>query len=220
MSIFNIRYVGKLQKPQRIEALTDGTLAIVMTILVLELALESGSGNLAEKLAHMGPEIYQYFMTFIAIGGAWMMHYYQFYYIRRVDSISMWLNILFLATVALIPFSYGLMLTNYGENTADQHTAMLFFAGNLLVMTLLLLIHWLYATYKHHLVDKDILHEKVSIMRNILLFGTIYPLIVIGLSFVQFGVSQTLFGILSLLYLALVILLGLHFGKVKEKEAT
>jgi len=219
--MFNLRYVGKIQKPQRIEALTDGTLAIVMTILVLELALGAGD-SLAEKLGHMGPEIFQYFMTFISIGGAWMMHYYQFYYIRRVDSIAMWLNILFLATIALIPFSYGVMLTSYEKNTAaaDQHTAMMFFAGNILVMTLLLLVHWLYATYNHHLVDKDILHEKVKIMRNVLLFGILYPLIAIGLTFVQFDLGQGLFGILSLVYLALIVLLGLHFGKVKEKTAT
>ena len=44
MGLFNLRYVGKLQKPQRIEALSDGVFAIVMTILVLELALE-GEGN-------------------------------------------------------------------------------------------------------------------------------------------------------------------------------
>jgi len=219
--MFNLRYVGKIQKPQRIEALTDGTLAIVMTILVLELAL-GAEGSLAEKLGHMGPEIFQYFMTFISIGGAWMMHYYQFYYIRRVDSIAMWFNILFLATVALMPFSYGVMLASYEKNTAaaDQHTAMLFFAGNILVMTLLLLVHWLYATYNHHLVDKDILHEKVKIMRNVLLFGILYPLIAIGLTFVQFDLGQGLFGILSLVYLALIVLLGLHFGKVKEKTAT
>jgi len=39
MSLFNLRYVSKVQKPQRIEALSDCTFAIVMTILVLELAL-------------------------------------------------------------------------------------------------------------------------------------------------------------------------------------
>jgi uncharacterized membrane protein len=57
MGLFNLRYVGKVQKPQRIEALSDGTFAIVMTILVLELALEGGTGSLAEKLFNMGPEI-------------------------------------------------------------------------------------------------------------------------------------------------------------------
>jgi len=217
MNLFNLRYVSKLQKPQRIEALTDGTLAIVMTILVLELALGTGDDSLAEKLAHMGPEIFQYFMTFIAIGGAWIMHYYQFYYIRRVDSISMWLNILFLATVALIPFSYSLMLAEF-EKKSDQQTAMVFFAGNVLLMTLILFIHWLYATYNHHLVDEDIIHKKVSIMRNILLFGILYPLIGIGLTFIHLEAGINIFGILSLVYLGLIIILGLHFGKVKKKE--
>jgi uncharacterized membrane protein len=44
-----------------------------MTILVLELALDAGSETLAEKLGHMNPEIFQYFMTLIAIGGAWII---------------------------------------------------------------------------------------------------------------------------------------------------
>ena len=112
MNFLNIRYVGKQQKTQRIEALSDGVFAIVMTILVLELALEGGSDSLSEKLTHMIPEFYLYFLTFISIGASWMIHYYQFYYIRRVDSISMWINILFLATITLTPFSYSLLLTD------------------------------------------------------------------------------------------------------------
>jgi uncharacterized membrane protein len=163
----------------------------------------------------MGPEIQLYFMTFISLGGAWMMHYYQFYYIRRVDSISMWINILLLATVALIPFSYSVWMPNQHDQAA-----FLFFAGNILAMTLLLFIHWLYATYNHHLVDKDILHEKVTIMRNILLFGILHILLTIGLSFIDFELSNGVFSILSLAYLVLIILLGLHFGKVAEKEVS
>ena len=81
MSIFRFRYIRKMQKAQRIEALTDGVFAIVMTILVLELALE-GHGPLREELAAMGGKIFQYFMTFIILGSTWMVHYYQYIYIN------------------------------------------------------------------------------------------------------------------------------------------
>jgi uncharacterized membrane protein len=133
----------------------------------------------------------------------------------------MYINILLLATVALFPFSYSVWIAYQ----TDQ-TAFLFFAGNVLASTLLLALHWLYATRNHHLMDKDIPDGKVRIMRNILLYGILHVLIAIGLSFYEVHVNKTLqmsgtiFGILSLIYLVLIVLLGKNFGKVKEKETS
>jgi uncharacterized membrane protein len=216
--VLNIRYVGKQQKTQRIEALSDGVFSIVMTILVLELALEGRAGSLSVKLAHMIPELYLYFLTFISIGASWMIHYYQFYYIRRVDSISMWINILFLATVALTPFSYSLLLTDY-ISLVDKQIALQFFAGNTLIAILLLLIHWMYATRKYNLIDKkEVQNYKIKTMRNLLLFGISIPIIAIGLSFINNELSGILFSMLSLVYLVLIISIGRHFGKVDEER--
>lgn len=216
--VLNIRYVEKQQKPQRIEALSDGVFSIVMTILVLELALEGGADNLSVKLIHMIPELYLYFLTFISIGASWMIHYYQFYYINRVDSISMWINILFLATIALTPFSYSLLLTNY-ISLVDKQIALQFFAGNTLIAILLLLIHWMYATRNDNLIDiKEEKSYKIKTMRN-LLFGISIPIIAIGLSFINNEVSGILFSMLSLIYLVLIVAIGKHFSKVdKEKN--
>jgi uncharacterized membrane protein len=218
MGLINIRYVGKKQKPQRIEALSDGVFAIVMTILVLELALEGGADSLSVKLTHMIPELYLYFLTFISIGASWMIHYYQFYYIRRVDSISMWINILFLATVALTPFSYSLLLTDY-ISFVDQQIALRFFAGNTLIAILLLLIHWIYATRKYYLIDrKEVQNYKIITMRNLLLFGISIPIIAIGLSYINNELSGILFSMLSLIYLILIIVIGKDFGRINEEQ--
>lgn len=218
MGLFNLRYITKMQKPQRVEALSDGVFAIVMTILVLELALEAGEGSLAEKLGHLGLDLFQYFMTFIILGSMWLIHYYQFYYIKRVNSILMWLNILYLATIALFPFTYSIMLTGTNPITTpeDKHTALLFYAGNMVIAYLLLTIHWWYATSKNRLVEKSLPREKVTIMSVLVIFGIFTGVITLGLSFFDVVISLSLFGILGLIYLGLIALLGLHVGEIKE----
>ncbi len=218
MGLFNLRYISKIQKPQRIEALSDGVFAIVMTILVLELALEVGEGSLAEKLGHITPDIFQYFMTFIILGSMWLMHYYQFYYIKRANSVLMWLNIIYLATIALFPFTYSIMLTGTNPFTTpeDQHTALIFYAGNLVAAYLLLTIHWWYATSKNRLVEKGLPEGKVTIMSMLLIFGIFTGVVTIGLSFIDVIISLNLFAILGLIYLGLIALLGLNIGEIKD----
>jgi hypothetical protein len=129
----------------------------------------------------------------------------------------MWINILFLATVALTPFSYSLLLTEY-ISIVDQKVALQFFAGNTFIAILLLLIHWLYATRKYYLVDeKELQYDKIKIMRNLLLFGIFIPILAIGLSYINNELSGILFSMLSLVYLILIIVIGKDIGRINEE---
>ena len=96
--------------PSRIEALCDGVFAIAMTILVLELSLDS---VIIETLAgvhggdfwHTFTAVYSYIMGFIVLGIYWAFHHYMFHFIKRSNGVLVWLNILFLIFAALVPLS-------------------------------------------------------------------------------------------------------------------
>lgn len=132
------KYPTKNMSTHRIEALTDGVFAIVMTIMVLEftpLLLKQFEPHLLEGLlaGDIFPRFVVYFISFALLGIYWLGHRAQYHYIRHSDHNLHWLNIIFLAFVALVPFSaalYGL----YEQNT----DAIIIYGGHLTIIGLVL----------------------------------------------------------------------------------
>ena len=140
----------------RMEALTDGVFAIVMTILVLEIGLAEAPGSseqtgLGQRLIDTWPQFYAYILSFLVLAYYWYCHHFNFNLIERIDGMVLWLNILFLMSVALIPFSTS-MLGDY-ENS---QTAFIFYGCHLLVLNLILFVLSNYITRKKHLRDSNI----------------------------------------------------------------
>lgn len=103
-----------IMSKKRIETLTDGLFAIVMTILVLELTVPIISEGdieheLIEELYHMWPVFFSYMTSFVLLGFIWMNHDTQFHYIKRVDQGLLWIAILYLMVIAMIPFTTSLI---------------------------------------------------------------------------------------------------------------
>ncbi len=142
--------------PNRVEALTDGVFAIVMTILVLELGVPIVTGKplyteLTVSLLTMWPKFVSYFVTFLMLGYIWSIHYYQFAIIRRSDSVLVWTNIIFLMFMSLLPFSTSIL----GQHI-DEPVSVLIYGGNLAACMLVRYLQWSYATNNHRLVERNI----------------------------------------------------------------
>ena len=93
----------------RILALSDGIFAFSLTLLALSLVvpkLTAGQSNaeLSEKLAEEIPSFFVYFWSFFVVSFYWFAHHRVFRYIKRYDSLMMWLNIIFLMFITLVPF--------------------------------------------------------------------------------------------------------------------
>ena len=110
MGLSALRQVG-LSKA-RVEALTDGIFATVMTVLVL--GLRTPIANLSEsdlrsEVLSLWPNIVAYAFSFVVLGLFWIGHHNQFHYIKRTNRIFLWINIIFLLTIGFIPFSTSLI---------------------------------------------------------------------------------------------------------------
>ena len=110
MGLSALRQVG-LSKA-RVEALTDGIFATVMTVLVL--GLRTPIANLSEsdlrsQVLSLWPNIVAYAFSFVVLGLFWIGHHNQFHYIKRTNRIFLWINIIFLLTIGFIPFSTSLI---------------------------------------------------------------------------------------------------------------
>ena len=107
----------------RLDAFTDGVLAIVITLLVLELKVPGveKTGALGNALAGEWRDYAGYLISFVFVGGVWVTHSAITSYMDRGDSLTFRLNLLLLFFVSLLPFLTALMTThlgNEGENLA------------------------------------------------------------------------------------------------------
>ncbi len=94
----------------RLEAFSDGVLAIIITIMVLELKIPHGTDLAALK--PLLPVFLSYVLSFIYIGIYWNNHHHLLQATRRVNGNILWANLHLLFWLSLIPFTTGWM----GEN--------------------------------------------------------------------------------------------------------
>ncbi|MES2355872.1 MAG: TMEM175 family protein [Pseudomonadota bacterium] len=94
----------------RLEAFSDGVLAIIITIMVLELKVPHGA-DLA-VLQPLLPVFLSYVLSFIYIGIYWNNHHHMLHMTQRTSGAILWANLHLLFWLSLIPFATGWM----GEN--------------------------------------------------------------------------------------------------------
>ena len=94
----------------RLEAFSDGVIAIIITIMVLELKVPHGTG--LEALAPLAPTLGSYALSFVFVGIYWNNHHHLLHAAKSVDGRSLWANLHLLFWLSLIPFTSGWM----GEN--------------------------------------------------------------------------------------------------------
>ena len=98
----------------RLEAFSDGVLAIIITIMVLELKVPHGED--LQTLFSLWPIFFSYVLSFLYIGIYWNNHHHLLHTVKRVSAGIMWANLHLLFWLSLIPFSTGWM----GENHFGQ----------------------------------------------------------------------------------------------------
>ncbi|MGV9013973.1 MAG: TMEM175 family protein, partial [Flavobacteriales bacterium] len=94
----------------RLEAFSDGVMAIIITIMVLELKVPHGS-EIAD-LTPLVPKILGYLLSFVYVGIYWNSHHHMFHVTESVNGAVLWSNLHLLFWLSLIPFVTGWM----GEN--------------------------------------------------------------------------------------------------------
>jgi uncharacterized membrane protein len=110
----------------RLEAFSDGVLAIIITIMVLELKVPHGEDLSA--LQPLLPVFFSYVLSFVYIGIYWNNHHHMMHAVKRVTGGVLWANLHLLFWLSLFPFVTGWM----GENHFAQVPTALY--GGVLIM--------------------------------------------------------------------------------------
>ncbi len=197
----------------RLETLTDGVFAIIMTILVFNISVpelilftegDFASERLSAKFADLWPDFLAYIISFSTLGAFWVAHHRIFRWILYVDRPLIWINISFLMIIGLVPFSTTL-LTQY----IHSQNSIFAFSFNAILAGLLIYAIYYYVKRNPELVDKSVqaLIEKSSSRRIIATILTYSVAIIFSFIYLQ----ASLF--LLLLVLLPEIIPDKYFGK-------
>src|SRR4051794_1008225 len=99
--------------PKRLEAFSDGVIAIIITIMVLELRPPDGAGF--DGLQPMIPKLLAYLLSFVLVAIYWNNHHHLFLVVERVDGAVMWSNMALLFCLSLVPFATAWFGEHPGE---------------------------------------------------------------------------------------------------------
>ena len=115
----------------RLEAISDGIFAIVMTLLILDVRLPANipinsNADLLNVLFLIKPKIISFAVSFFIIAGYMVGHHFIFSLLNKVNGVFVWINIFYLLTISFVPFPTSI-LAEHG----DKFAALCFYALNL-----------------------------------------------------------------------------------------
>ena len=171
-------------KTNRLEALTDGIFAIVMTIMVVGMSELMKLDKFAKEddyqklFSGMWADFASYAVSFMLLGVLWLAHHWQFQHMSYIDPPMVFINILWFMFICLIPFT-TMMLGNH----PDYFAPVVAFEFNILIVFLILYVHWSYATSRKHLVSPSLDEKAVSGQKNVVLSLIIITLAAIAISY-------------------------------------
>jgi len=177
----------------RMEAFSDGVMAIAITLLVLELAVRP-PGSPLEQFWQAWPSYLAYLVSFLTIGAAWIGHNALTDVLDRADTILLRLNLVFLLVVAFLPFPTRLIADAiYEEGIDAERVAVVVYGLTLLAIRLAFFLMETYARREHLLIpgadDADLHDERKKFVfvatgySITILLGILAPLAAVGLYF-------------------------------------
>ena len=195
---------GRLSESTRVEAFSDGVLAIAITLLALDLKVPAGRpGGLVAALLGQWPSYLAYLASFLYVGVVWANHHALFGRIALVDRGLLWRNLMLLLPVSLLPFPTATVAAalQHGD-VADQRGALVLYGAFASAMGLTWLSMFQYLIRHPRLVDDSVGRSYFAAQRSRALAGILSPALAVLLSLVTPALALGLFVALALFYSA------------------
>jgi uncharacterized membrane protein len=178
-------------KKDRLEAFSDGVIAILITIMVLELKIPQG-GTL-EAMRPLTPVFLTYALSFVNLGIYWNNHHHLLHMADGINGRILWANLHLLFWLSLIPFVTGWM----GENHFAQLPTAIYGAS-------LLCAALAYFILVRAIIAQQGPHSKLAAAVGKDVKGKISPVlyvIAIGSTFVHPAIAQSIYVLIALMWL-------------------
>ncbi|MCU1429438.1 MAG: hypothetical protein JWL83_3438 [Actinomycetia bacterium] len=145
-----------MDESKRLEAFSDGVIAIAITLLVLDIHVPDVGhrGGLARALAHQWPSYAAYALTFVVIGIMWVNHHALFAQVVRVNRTLLLLNIMLLMGIGFLPFPTALT-ARYLRDGNNGRVATAIYSTTMVFIGLGFLILWWYLSRNPQLLRPE-----------------------------------------------------------------
>ena len=186
----------------RLEAFSDGVLAIVITLLILDISVpEKGSESLAHALADQWQQYVAYLLSFLIVGIIWLNHHATINLLARTNHTLQVLNLLLLLPVSVLPWPTAL-LAEYAEGTEeDQRVAVIVYGVASSMMAITFNILWRYILRHRELHKPNVSLAMLAVRNRRFNIGPfVYP-VATAIGLISAPVFLALMLLLALLYL-------------------
>lgn len=131
----------RLSTTSRVEAFSDGVMAIAITLLILEVKVPE-HGPLLPALCRLWPSYLAYLASFFTIGIIWLNHHSFFGRVRQIDHVLHWWNLCLLLCVSFLPFPTAVLAAHVREDATDARIAAAFYGLVGMLMTIPWVLMW------------------------------------------------------------------------------
>jgi len=131
----------RLSGTARIEAFSDGVMAIAITLLILGIRVPPQSGSLLAGLGRLWPSYLAYLASFFTIGIIWLNHHAFFGRLRHVDHVLQWWNLILLLMVSFLPFPTSVVAEYIRQGSASDARVAVALYG---VVGVLMTVPWVF----------------------------------------------------------------------------
>jgi uncharacterized membrane protein len=137
---------------QRLEAFSDGVIAIIITVMVFELKWEEAPTleTLGRESLRLLPRLGSYALSFLTLAILWISHHQLFHQIRQADSGLLWWNLNLLFWMSLVPFS-----THFIGDTPMFWVASSVYGFNFALCA------WSFSMIRRYVIKKALLHPTI-----------------------------------------------------------
>src|SRR4051812_26842269 len=187
----------------RLEAFSDGVLAIVITLLILDVKVpESASGHLGRELAHQWPQYAAYLVSYLIVGIIWLNHHAVVQLLRRADHGIQVHNLALLLPVSVLPWPTAVLAEYLRDGTgADQRVAVLLYGITSSLMAVTFNLMWRYLLRHPELRRPEVTRESLAVRNRRFNLGLLAYPVVTALGLLSVPLFLVLVFALAVLYL-------------------
>jgi uncharacterized membrane protein len=146
----------------RVLSFSDAIFAFAATLLVLKIDIpgilpHQVESSFFQVLAHLWPQYFANIVSFLMISYYWLCHHAVFGLMKRFNATIVWLNVIFLISIAFLPFPVDV----FGDYSRVPDVV-IFYTASLALVGYLLAGIWWYASKDHRLIDKTLSKHHIQ----------------------------------------------------------
>ncbi len=193
---------GLLSGSGRVEAFSDGVLAIALTLLALDLKVPAGTpGTVVGQLLAQWPSYVAYLASFVYVGVIWVSHHALFARISKVDSGLLWRNLVLLLPASILPFPTATLAYVMQHGTlGDQRAALALYGLVAAAMGATWLLMFSYLDRRRGLLRGDVPAGFFREERRRAVLGILSPVVAVAIGLALPGAALVVFLLLPIFY--------------------